>query len=217
MSQSSHIKRWTGLVIFETKLFSHDLYEVVADRTTSTVRALVSKGWGNLGGNNPPPNIFLLDNTPHDWLFPCVSAVIHHGGAGTTAIGLALGIPTIIVPFFGDQPFWGNMVYRAGAGPMPIPYKRLSADRLAESITQALSPDVRQKAAELAKKIQGEDGPRKAAELFHSTHQMSNMACFLCPDRVAVWRVRHTDLRLSSLAAAFLVKSGKLKPDHLKL
>jgi hypothetical protein len=44
-------------------------------------------------------------NIPHDWLFAegRVKAVCHHGGAGTTAIGLRNGLPTIVVPFFGDQ------------------------------------------------------------------------------------------------------------------
>lgn len=61
-----------------------------------TVRALVSKGWGNIGGADVPENVFLLGNVPHDWLFPRCSAVVHHGGAGTTAIGIALGLPTVI-------------------------------------------------------------------------------------------------------------------------
>jgi len=53
----------------------------------------------------------MLGNIPHDWLFDeeRVSAVVHHGGAGTTAIGLAKGRPTIVVPFFGDQGFWGTL------------------------------------------------------------------------------------------------------------
>ena len=103
------------------------------------VRALVSKGWGGIGGEGDdlPENVFMLDNTPHDWLFPKVSAVVHHGGAGTTAIGLKCGKPTMIVPFFGDQPFWGAMVAQKKAGAHEcIPYKKLTAERLAEGIKQ---------------------------------------------------------------------------------
>ena len=68
-------------------------------------RALVSKGWGGLGGSelSIPDGVFMLGNCPHDWLFQHVSCVVHHGGAGTTAAGIALGRPTVIVPFFGDQ------------------------------------------------------------------------------------------------------------------
>ena len=75
------------------------------------VRALVSKGWGGLGDGDVPENIHLLGNCPHDWLFKYVSCVVHHGGAGTSAIGIAMGKPTVIVPFFGDQPFWGSSCF----------------------------------------------------------------------------------------------------------
>jgi sterol 3beta-glucosyltransferase len=68
----------------------------------ANVRALVSAGWGGLGGISIPPNVFLLGNVPHDWLFERVSAVVHHGGAGTTAIGLKKACPTVVVPFFGQ-------------------------------------------------------------------------------------------------------------------
>lgn len=82
--------------------------EMVFEATEKAgVRALISKGWSQLGtdGRNIPSNIFLLDDVPHDWLFERVSAVVHHGGAGTTAAGLAAGRPTVIVPFFGDVSF----------------------------------------------------------------------------------------------------------------
>jgi sterol 3beta-glucosyltransferase len=76
----------------------------------ANARALVSAGWGGLGGVDVPDHIFLLGNIPHDWLFERVAAVVHHGGAGTTAIGLKKGKPTAVVPFFGDQPFWGKQI-----------------------------------------------------------------------------------------------------------
>lgn len=177
----------------------------------------MSKGWGKIGGTNPPENIFLLGNVPHDWLFPRCSAVVHHGGAGTTAIGIALGKPTVIVPFFGDQQFWGGMVYRAGAGPEAVPYKRLTADKLAENITKALKPEIKEKAEAMAERIKGEDGPKAAAEAFQSMPQMKDVACFLCPDRVGVWRARRTNIQLSCLATAVLGAHGKIHPKHLKL
>ena len=73
------------------------------------VRAIVSKGWGGVGAGEVPDDVYLIGNCPHDWLFQRVSCVVHHGGAGTTAAGIALGKPTVVVPFFGDQPFWGQV------------------------------------------------------------------------------------------------------------
>jgi UDP:flavonoid glycosyltransferase YjiC (YdhE family) len=84
------------------------LTKIIFDAIRQTgQRALISKGWANIGKGDAeiPENIFLLDKCPHGWLFQHISCVVHHGGAGTTAAGLALGRPTVIVPFFGDQPF----------------------------------------------------------------------------------------------------------------
>ncbi|RKO86480.1 hypothetical protein BDK51DRAFT_19240, partial [Blyttiomyces helicus] len=89
------------------------------------VRAIVSKGWGGLGADTVPENIFMIGNCPHDFLFQHVSAVCHHGGAGTTAAGLKAGRPTIVVPFFGDQPFWGSMVARSGKSAVKIAWLSL--------------------------------------------------------------------------------------------
>ncbi|KAG5987453.1 hypothetical protein E4U52_007539, partial [Claviceps spartinae] len=124
------------------------------------IRALVSKGWGGLGaedGGNPE-SIFMLGNVPHDWLFERVSAVVHHGGAGTTATGIKAGKPTLIVPFFGDQPFWGAMIAKANAGPEPILYKDLTAEKLAEAIKICLEPNTLARAAEPGTKITEEAG-----------------------------------------------------------
>ncbi|KAG9517041.1 UDP-Glycosyltransferase/glycogen phosphorylase, partial [Aureobasidium melanogenum] len=181
------------------------------------IRALVSKGWGKIGGEDVPDNVFLLGNVPHDQLFPHCAAVVHHGGAGTNAIGISLGCPTVVVPFFGDQPWWGDMIHRAGAGPAPIPYKDLDADKLANQIREALKPETKERARELAAKIKEETGTKTAAKFFHETKQMQNTGCFLCPEQVAVYRLRRTNIRLSALGAAILVDSGKIQPQHLKL
>ena len=159
------------------------------------VRALVSKGWGGLGDEgNTPDNIYMLENTPHDWLFPRVSAVVHHGGAGTTAIGLKCGKPTMIVPFFGDQPFWGAMVARAGAGAdRAVPYKELTADSLADGIMQCLSPEAKANAGKLAQDIEQEgDGAKNAVKAFHRNLPLSgdkSIRCCLFQDRCRFLRM----------------------------
>ena len=110
-----------------------------------------------------PDGIFKIDAVPHDWLFERVAAVVHHGGAGTTAAGLRAGKPTIICPFFGDQPFWGRRVADLGVGSEPIPQKKLNADNLAAAITQVTADaKMQQRAAALGKKIRSEHGLSRA-------------------------------------------------------
>ena len=182
-------------------------------------RALVSKGWGGLGADElgVPEGVFMIGNCPHDWLFQHVSAVVHHGGAGTTAAGILAGRPTVVVPFFGDQPFWGSMTARAGAGPAPIAYKNLDADKLAHSILEALKPESLDRAKELSTKIKAERGTEAGADSFHKQLHMSNLRCSLDPTRVAVWRVKRTDIRLSTLSATVLGTEGLLDFSDLKL
>lgn len=183
------------------------------------VRALVSKGGAGLGSTNveKPNNIFILGNVPHDWLFQRVSCVIHHGGAGTTAAGIKAGLPTVIIPFFGDQPFWGKMVSKAGAGPNPIPYKQLTSDNLATAIIKALKPSSLEKAKELAEKMNEEDGNETGAQHFHEMLNFDKLRCSLLSEKVATWRIRRTDIKLSALAAYTLAEKKILRFSELKL
>ena len=209
-----------SIVVDDPDKFTSLIFQAVQK---AGVRALVSKGWGGLGDEgNTPENIYMLENTPHDWLFPRVSAVVHHGGAGTTAIGLKCGKPTMIVPFFGDQPFWGAMVAKAGAGAHePIPYKGLTADALAEGILRCLTPEAKEAAEKLAKDIVNEgDGAKNAAESFqrHLPNKGEHsMCCSVFPDQPAVWAMKSFNLRLSTLAAELLVREKKIKWQELRL
>ncbi|OIT36313.1 sterol 3-beta-glucosyltransferase ugt80b1 [Nicotiana attenuata] len=131
-------------------------------------RGIIDRGWGDLGTfQEIPENVFLLTECPHDWLFPQCSAVVHHGGAGTTATGLRAGCPTTIVPFFGDQFFWGERIYQKGLGPAPIPISQLSVEGLSDAITFMLQPDVKSRAMELAVLLENEDGVAGAVDAFH--------------------------------------------------
>ncbi|GLU06994.1 hypothetical protein SLE2022_239750 [Rubroshorea leprosula] len=131
-------------------------------------RGIIDRGWGDLGlFTEVPENIFLLEDCPHDWLFPQCSAVVHHGGAGTTATGLKAGCPTTIVPFFGDQFFWGDRVHEKALGPAPIPISQLNVENLSNAITFMLQPEVKSKAMDLAKLIENEDGVAAAVDAFH--------------------------------------------------
>jgi UDP:flavonoid glycosyltransferase YjiC (YdhE family) len=114
-----------------------------------------------------PPDVLAVDPLPHDWLFPRAAAVVHHGGAGTTFAALRAGAPSIVVPGFADQPFWARRVHALGAGPAPIPRRRLTAGRLAPAIRSAATdPALRERAATLARTLAGEDGVGTAVASF---------------------------------------------------
>jgi sterol 3beta-glucosyltransferase len=126
-------------------------------------RAVIAAGWGGLTAKSAPEGVFLLDAVPHDWLFPQVAAVVHHGGAGTTGAGLRAGRPTVICPVVGDQPFWGRRVAALGVGPSPIARRQLTAGRLADAIRNAVSnTEVCQRAEALGARIRAEDGVGRA-------------------------------------------------------
>jgi UDP:flavonoid glycosyltransferase YjiC (YdhE family) len=112
---------------------------------TLGIRVIISRGWSNLGEGLPSTskNVLFIGDCPHEWLFQYVAAVVHHGGAGTAACGLRNVCPTTIVPFFGDQPFWGNMVAAVGAGPNPIPHKSLTSQNLTDAISFCLNPEAK--------------------------------------------------------------------------
>ncbi|KAG6426797.1 hypothetical protein SASPL_111031 [Salvia splendens] len=138
-------------------------------------RGIINKGWGGLGNLAEEKDFaYLLDNCPHDWLFLQCAAVVHHGGAGTTAAGLKAAVvawlevfcPATIIPFFGDQPFWGERVHARGVGPPPIPVDEFSLEKLVYAINFMLDPQVKERAVELAKAMENEDGVTGAVKAF---------------------------------------------------
>ena len=127
------------------------------------LRGVLASGWGGMTSVDLPGTVFHLDEAPHDWLFPHVAAVVHHGGAGTTAAGLRAGRPTAICSFFGDQPFWGRRVHELGVGSTPIPQKKLTAEKLATALREVTtSPPIRRRAEALGERIRREDGVARA-------------------------------------------------------
>ncbi|GAA3990170.1 glycosyltransferase [Allokutzneria multivorans] len=125
------------------------------------VRGVVQAGWADLSIEDD--DVITIGEAPHEWLFPKMAAVVHHCGAGTTAAGLRAGVPTAGVPVITDQPFWAARIAQLGAGPEPVPYRKLSAERLASAIRLALaSPTHRLRARELSGRITVEDGAGRA-------------------------------------------------------
>lgn len=129
-------------------------------------RAVVLRGWGGLEALAPGVEICVVDNVPHAWLFPQMSAVVHHGGAGTAAAGFRAGVPTVVVPFFADQNFWAGRVAALRTGPAPIPRRRLTAAKLAGAIITATEDKgMKARAAALGRRIRAEDGVDRAVTL----------------------------------------------------
>lgn len=131
-------------------------------------RGILATGWGGLDEHLAmPDSVYVVRSIPHSWLFPRVAAVIHHGGAGTTAAGLRAGVPTIIIPHTAEQPAWGRRVEELGVGPPPIARKHLTVEALTNAITRALTDtQMRTKAAILGEKIRAERGVEQAVKIF---------------------------------------------------
>ena len=127
-------------------------------------RAVVATGWGGLAGAAWNDEAIVVEQTSHRWLFPRVAAVVHHGGAGTTAAGLRTGRPSIVCPFQGDQDFWERRCDRL-AWSQPLPAKKLTAERLGDVIRTALEDRaMRERASELSTRIAREVGTERASE-----------------------------------------------------
>lgn len=179
------------------KVIKH-IYKAVQE---AGVRAIVSKGWSSRGQDGAerkvhldaaPEQVFLVDSIPHDWLFPQISAAVHHGGAGTTGASLRAGIPTIIHPFFGDQNFWSTRVQRLGAG---VRLPNLSVSEISKALTYATTDRImREKAQQIGEQIRSEDGCGKALDFIyqllyttekraHERHRRASLLSPLSPTR----------------------------------
>jgi sterol 3beta-glucosyltransferase len=133
------------------------------------VRAVVQSGWAALAPRGE--EIMVVDDVPHDWLFPRMAAVVHHAGAGTTAAGLRAGVPAVPVPFLVDQPFWATRLHRLGVAPPPLPLPELTACTLADALRSCVDePAYQARATELARRIRNEDGSAAVLALITRLH-----------------------------------------------
>jgi sterol 3beta-glucosyltransferase len=166
------------------------------------VRIILQQGWAKLGIDlrPPPKHVFVLGPAPHSWLFPRCAAVIHHGGAGTTCAGLLAGLPTLVLPFFGDQPFWGEAVRKAGCGPPPLKANTASIEDLAAAFGDLLRRNNEMKicAQAMGAKIAAENGVDEAVKSFYR-HLPVSMQCDLSCGLARVY-CQDCDLKLSPVA-----------------
>lgn len=147
---------------------NQDTANIILETIARTgVRAVLSTGWSGLGTDRLlPENIFLVKDTPHRWLFPQMAAIVHHGGAGTTGAALSAGVPSLIIPHFGDQYYWGRRIAELGVGPEPIVRKKLTVENFAGAISNALNDSaMRERASRLGATITAEDGVNLAVQV----------------------------------------------------
>jgi UDP:flavonoid glycosyltransferase YjiC (YdhE family) len=127
-------------------------------------RVLFHPGWSGIDPSRLPPGVFVLDDTPHDWLFPRTALVVHHGGAGTSHAAARAGVPSVVVPFAGDQFFWGRRMTDRGIA-ATCPAAGLDGARLAQAVAAASQPALQEAARRVGQAMRGEDGVRTAVDL----------------------------------------------------
>lgn len=131
------------------------------------LKVLVTTGWGGLDiSRTASDDVLIRESVAHDHVLPRATAAIHHGGAGTVHAVARAGIPSIVVPFIGDQPFWGNVLHRRGLAPEPIPYRKLNVDRLTDALGQ--TENCRDQARQAGQFIRKEDGAAIAIDILEN-------------------------------------------------
>lgn len=177
-------------------------------------RVVVQSSWSKIEVEEGK-HLFNVGPCPHDWLLPQMSAVVHHGGAGTTAAGLRYGKPTFVCPFFADQHMWGAMVNRAGVGPSPCPFSDLTEDILVKKFSELQEPSIRMQAEELAEAMAREDGVSSGLKHFLAGLPRENMLCdvglLLGETRMARFRLKGSNIKVCVGVAACL-RSIKVEP-----
>jgi UDP:flavonoid glycosyltransferase YjiC (YdhE family) len=126
-------------------------------------RGVVQAGWSGLTARGD--DLLSICETPHEWLFPRMAALVHHAGAGTSAAGVRAGIPGVPVPVLADQPFWASRFSRLGVATPPIPFAQLTSERLAAALRQVLAnPANGVRARALAQQVKREDGAARVLD-----------------------------------------------------
>ena len=132
-------------------------------------RAVLATGWGGLVADDVPNNVFVIERVAHDWLFAQTAAVVHHGGAGTTAAGIRAGVPGIVIPFLSaDQQFWGNRLAKLGVGVPPCRYQDVTVEWLATALAQVQAAEMQSRAAALGEQVRAEGGVERAVAAFEA-------------------------------------------------
>ena len=152
-----------SMVGFDQRALLDAIVKAIAGR-----RALFYPGWSGAQSLQLPPNFFVTEEAPHDWLLPRTAMAIHHGGSGTTHSACRAGVPSIVLPFAGDQAFWAEQLRLRGVAPETTAARHVSAEVLKRAIETAGKTGMRERAATLGAKMRTEDGVGDAVARIHS-------------------------------------------------
>jgi UDP:flavonoid glycosyltransferase YjiC (YdhE family) len=131
-------------------------------------RVVFQSGWSDVDSLQLPPNFHVIGDTPHDWLFPRMSMVIHHGGSGTSHSAARAGVPSLVLPFAADQFFWARQLRRQGIAPETPGVRHLTVANLSRAIIAAQTPKMRERASAVGAQMRAEDGLATAVEQIHA-------------------------------------------------
>ena len=189
------------------------LSKIIMDAAKAAqVRVVVQSNWSKLNTSDEPL-CKDIGGCPHTWLLPKCCAVIHHGGAGTTAAGLRYGLPTFVCPFFADQFMWASMVFRAKVGPAPCPVNQLTAEIMADKFRELTDEETKKNAVELSLKMNAENGVEAGLQHFIDYLPRDNFCCdvglIMGDVRLARYRLKHKEVKVGSEVAARLVPKAQ--------
>ncbi len=110
-------------------------------------------------------DVYFIDKAPHHTIFPMCAAVAYHGGGGTAHTVTLCDRPSVVVGFSNEHMAYGQDLYRLGAAPKPIRYRKATAENIARSIDVVMNtPHMQQRASELGEVMRGEDGVKNAID-----------------------------------------------------
>ncbi|HYM35480.1 MAG TPA: glycosyltransferase, partial [Steroidobacteraceae bacterium] len=117
-------------------------------------RAIISQGWAGLDSVDDGDDCISIGPVSHEKLFPRVAAIVHHGGAGTTAAAARSGRPQVIVPHLLDQFYWRHRVQALGIGISNVDIKQLNTRALIQALRDCLSEGIKSRAQALMSRIE---------------------------------------------------------------
>lgn len=135
----------------------------IAAAERANMRLVLDSGWAGLGGA-ADRRVHVVSDTDHSRLFPRMTAVVHHGGAGTTHTAATAGVPSMAVPYYADQPFWGRRLHTIGVGAAPLPRREITAEALAQRMSALSDRRIRSRAAQVGEAMRSERGLETATE-----------------------------------------------------